>query len=109
MASSVQAVTKLEWEKALDCQRGRLRKKRYAGQLRLLDYDSFLATLVEEDRCYRQRNIARYMDILSPALKHLDAFTRAFTTMSAASPEIAGILWGGIQIVMVETRWLANS
>lgn len=101
MASSVEAVTKLEWDKALKAQQSRLRKRRYAGLLRLLNYDSFLATLTEEDRRYRQRHIVDYMDFLAPTFKHLDAFTRAFTTLSAASPEITGTLWGGIQVLMI--------
>jgi hypothetical protein len=113
--------TRIEWEKALTAQKSRLRKKRYAGLLRSLDYDSFVAEINKEDQRYRQRHIARYMESLSPALKHLEAFVRAFTTMASANPEIAGLVWGGLQIVLVvrkhelsssssaETRVLSSS
>lgn len=97
-----------EWEKALADQQSRLQKKRYAGLLQSLDYESFQTTIAEADQRYRERNIARHIESLSPVLKHLQAFVQAFTTLLAARPETAGLVWGGILVVLVVSYYLAT-
>ncbi|KAK0732315.1 hypothetical protein B0H67DRAFT_525944 [Lasiosphaeris hirsuta] len=101
MDFEVQDFTELRWGEALVAQRNRLRKPRYEGLLRLLDYNSCIASMEEESQRYRKRRIARHMLSLAPTLKQLDSFVGALTTLSNANPEIAGTLWGLIQIVSV--------
>ena len=92
---------KADWEMGLVEQKSRLRKKRYAGLLKSLDYETFQTTMVKADQCYRERNIARHMESLSPVLRQLEAFMQAFNALTAVNPEGAGLVWGGIQIVLV--------
>lgn len=90
-----------EWENAVADRQSRLQKKRYDGLLKQLDYDSFETAMAEADRRYRKRNIVRQMQSISPALRHLQSFITTITTITAARPESAGLIWGGIQLLIV--------
>lgn len=89
------------WENAVAAQQSRLQKKRYGGLLEQLNYGSFETAMEAADHQYRKRGVVRQMQSIVPALRHLQTFISAITTITQARPESVGIIWGGIQILIV--------
>ncbi|KIX09848.1 uncharacterized protein Z518_00929 [Rhinocladiella mackenziei CBS 650.93] len=90
-----------EWNRFLNTQQHRLRKKRYSSLVQRLDYQRLLATLTDESSRYANNGVTRGISKLRPCLDRLNDFMLPITSIVQASPAIASFIWGTLQALIV--------
>jgi hypothetical protein len=91
------------WQESWGRQKHRLKGRKYKALLPHLNSNvqDFNACVENLNKEYGKKNIASHMLKLKPWLNHIDSFSQGVSTMVQSNPQIAALVWGGTQILIV--------
>jgi hypothetical protein len=91
------------WKESWERQKHRLEGRKYRELLPQLNsnFQQFQKSVKDLSEEYKDKKIAGHMLKLEPSLNHIDSFSQCVGTMVSSHPEVAALIWGGTQILIV--------
>lgn len=91
------------WQRSWASQKGRLKGRRYRDLIPQLDSNlsSFQACIKRLIDQYEAKSVSKHLLAFDPYLAHLDSFSKCVSTMVQSNPQVAALVWGGTQILIV--------
>jgi hypothetical protein len=91
------------WQRSWASQKGRLKGRRYRDLIPQLDSNlsGFQTCVKQLSDQYGAKSVSKQLLGFDPYLAHLDSFSKCIGTMVQSNPQVAALVWGGTQILIV--------
>jgi hypothetical protein len=88
------------WNQSLQRQLSRVRGAKYRDLFTTMNYQSFQHSLTALDKSYNDKRLNSSFHKLEPVFGYLNNFSNAISTAIQSNPQIAALVWGGIQAAL---------